>query len=153
MGQNVILMRHGKASVGLTNYGVKQAESMATRLIANDLIPDVILTSPLPRAVETAMSLTRIFHDHDDTHEVQIIEVKELTCDAPADPAISVLKKIDDKYQTALIVTHQPNIEDLSSAFGRHACIDNAVCVVFKRDQQAKEVKYNYSGLTLNPDV
>ncbi len=59
-----LLIRHGKAEAhghpegdaarGLIEKGHRQAERVGKFLVAHDLVPDLVLTSPLRRARETA---------------------------------------------------------------------------------------------------
>ena len=45
----------GQTDIALTPLGYRQAEQVADRILAEKKLPDVILTSPLTRAYETAL--------------------------------------------------------------------------------------------------
>lgn len=49
----------GQTDIALTPLGYRQAEQVADRILAEKKLPDVILTSPLTRAYETALVISQ----------------------------------------------------------------------------------------------
>jgi probable phosphoglycerate mutase len=87
---NVYLIRHGEAvcnvqpiiagmkgDTGLTERGVAQAESLRDRLVATrEIVPDVFISSTLPRAKQTAEIISPAFNTpiiwDDDMREINV---------------------------------------------------------------------------------
>ena len=111
---NVYLMRHGIAQARndpevssdddreLTKKGAKKARKAAKGLRSLKIPFDRIITSPLPRARETAEIVAKVFD-----MEEQIEEAAELTPQAPVESLAARLLEYRD-CQELLLVGHQP---------------------------------------------
>lgn len=130
--KTIILMRHGEyLGTNLTKSGQTQVDAAAEASVNDNLIPDVIVHSPVVRAVETAQRVQAVFARVSGRTiplvcnralAVGSTEVDRLTPGIPAEAA------------TALVVTHQPNVEDLSDQFGKYCSPGTAEMNVFQTE-------------------
>lgn len=119
--KELLIMRHGKSYWGnpalddferpLKKRGIRAAGFMGKKVGELSLSPDVILSSPAVRARET----TNLFMDHCNCHpEVQWLEdiyyQDELR-------VLSHIQKLPDSYQRAMVVGHNPTLENLGNLF------------------------------------
>jgi phosphohistidine phosphatase len=108
-------MRHAKSSwkdPGLTDHerplkkrGRKDAKRMAKVIEANDLFPDLILSSSATRAVETVKIIVETLG-----YENEIIYSDALYMGEPSD-FIEALKTLDYENEKVMIVAHNPGLE------------------------------------------
>jgi phosphohistidine phosphatase len=108
-------MRHAKSSWKdesladherpLKKRGKKDSKLIAKVIKKKDLIPDLILCSSAVRTKETVEVLTDVL-DYDG----EIIYSDELYMGEPQD-FVNALKDLDEKYETVLIVGHNPGLE------------------------------------------
>ncbi len=100
---NIYLIRHGEAfcnvqpiiagmkgDAGLTERGVAQAESLRDRLVATrEIVPDVFISSTLPRAKQTAQIISPAFGIpiiwDDDMREINVGDSDGMTLQEAAD--------------------------------------------------------------------
>lgn len=108
----LVLVRHADAAPGepdelrtLTDEGVAQARRLGERLRAEGIVPDVVLTSPLLRARETAAALG--------------LGTAE-TADAlsPGATEDDVREAVRGRGETVLVVGHQPDCGRIAAALG-----------------------------------
>jgi phosphohistidine phosphatase len=112
--KQLLLIRHAKATHhndkndferALTPSGVEDATVMAQRLLAQNIIPQVIISSPALRAETTA----NIFAEHLSLHklptEIRIYEAKK-------DELLKVIAGLPDKYEFIALAGHNPDISD-----------------------------------------
>lgn len=113
--KTLLLMRHAKSSWKdesladherpLKKRGKKDSKLIAKVIKKKDLIPDLILCSSAVRTKETVEVLTDVL-DYDG----EIIYSDELYMGEPQD-FVNALKDLDEKYETVLIVGHNPGLE------------------------------------------
>jgi phosphohistidine phosphatase SixA len=132
--KTIILMRHGSydnSTSKLSDYGKKEVDIAAKAAVNDNLAPDLIVHSPLPRAVETAERIRDVFARIsgkiiplvcNDALEVGRTRVGALT------------QGIEDSVNTVLAVTHQPNVESLTRQFGEVRSPSTAEINVFQSD-------------------
>jgi phosphohistidine phosphatase len=113
-------MRHGEATrrdgsnIGsanektLTDNGIEESECIAKMMLKNGCEPDVIVSSPIRRAVETATLMNNIFED---SGKVIVSEELRMGCDPHT--LFSWLKAIFN--QDILLVGHMPDVSNLTS--------------------------------------
>ena len=108
------LLRHAEAephcaddfSRRLTEQGFKQARRVGCFMKEQCLRPDLILTSPVVRARETAEAVTKLLG------KVEIIEVPWAACGMSPDKAIEELAAFE-KFKSILLVGHEPDFGTL----------------------------------------
>jgi phosphohistidine phosphatase len=99
----LLIVRHAEAAPGnpdalrpLTEHGRQQARELGERLRSDGVVPDVVLTSPLLRARETAAAL-----------ELGAPEIDERL--APGAGPADVYDAVAGRGETVLVVGHQPD--------------------------------------------
>jgi phosphohistidine phosphatase len=120
--KKLYLFRHAKAvklTIGtadierkLSSKGNKDAGIMARRLWMLGHLPELIITSPANRAVETAQILASEFK-----YPLQKIIQEPLLYSDNEKKVRSLIKTIDDKYQSILLVGHNPLLEEIVRYF------------------------------------
>lgn len=113
--KTLLLMRHAKSSwkdPDLTDHdrplkkrGRKDAKRMAKVIEANDLYPNLILSSSAARAVETVEVIVDALG-----YEKEIIYSDALYMGEPSD-FIEALKTLDSDIEKVMIVAHNPGLE------------------------------------------
>lgn len=106
MERRLFIIRHGKSSWDnhglddadrpLADRGTRNAEEMANRLLEKGLVPDLILSSPANRALNTALIMLRTWdlepgklQIHDPLYMAYVKEIEQVVAEAP--PEISQL--------------------------------------------------------------
>ena len=127
--KQLILIRHAKsdwstASLGdldrpLNERGKKDAPQMAKRLLAKKIKIDAFVSSPARRARKTAAIFAKEYKRDKD----EIIFIEELYA-APADIFYDVISKVDDKFNSIAVFSHNPGITDFANNL-TNARIDN----------------------------
>lgn len=118
--KKVYLIRHAKSSwddEGLDDFerplgkrGKKDAPFMAQLLKRQNIMPDIIISSPAQRAKRTAETIADgIGYNNilflDDIYEASLQTLKK------------VLSKLDDGYGTVFLVGHNPSLNELAEYF------------------------------------
>lgn len=120
--KTLIIVRHAKSSWKdetladrdrpLNQRGIRDAPEMGRRLAAGVTLPQLVVSSPAVRALETARAICREI-DYSTDH-IQLEE--DLYAAAPHD-ILDVVTGFDDSVSTAMVVTHNPAITDLANLF------------------------------------
>jgi phosphohistidine phosphatase len=97
----------------LTDEGERQARSIGKQLAAQNLLPQLIVSSDAVRAVQTAEVTSE-----ESGYEGDIKEREELY-GADAEDYLSVLREQDEAYDMIMVVGHNPAIEDLLASLLR----------------------------------
>jgi len=115
--KTLLILRHAKSSWSnpgsadierpLNRRGKRDAPRMGMLLREEDLIPDIILCSPAKRAHKTAQSVSL------ECGYEGIIEIQEEFYPGDPDSFIEILAAIPDQIDSALIVGHNPGLEEL----------------------------------------
>ena len=113
------LLRHAEAepcgtadfSRRLTEKGIAQAERVGEFLLARNLKPDLILTSPFKRAKETARIIFEKLRGQSD-----LSEVSWLACGMDPGTAMEELTAYA-KFDSIMIVGHEPDFSGLIATF------------------------------------
>lgn len=111
---HLYLLRHAEAdpyqaddfSRKLTEKGRAQAERVGEFLLKHELKPDLILTSPVLRAKETAKIISKKLGDH------SLIVASWIACGMRPDVALSELSDYK-KFDSVMIVGHEPDFSSL----------------------------------------
>lgn len=116
----IMLLRHAKSSWDnpqlddferpLAGRGLTDAPAMGSFLKKTGYKPDIIISSPAQRALETTLAVS----------EVNNLEKDSIRWDrdlylSGADAYLSAIAGIPDKAEKAVLVGHNPNIEELAS--------------------------------------
>ena len=121
--KTLILVRHAKTEPlhtqikdferNLMNKGVKDAHLVSLKLLEKEIIPDLIITSPARRAVETA----EIFAQNFDYPKKNIV-VNQLIYDHyTTNDFIKILGTVHNKHDKIMVFGHNPSFEILAYRF------------------------------------
>jgi phosphohistidine phosphatase len=138
--KTLYLVRHAKSSWSvpglsdrdrpLNDRGLRDAPKMGKRLAKLDAKPDVILSSPARRALETA----RLIAGKLDLR-LEDIRVDDRLYAAEADDLLRVIRELDDKAKSAMLVGHNPEMTELAQRLSdRIICMPTCAIAVFAFD-------------------
>jgi phosphohistidine phosphatase SixA len=131
--KTILLMRHGSYDLlRLNAEGERQADSSAAQIAVAGLVPDEILYSPVTRATQTAGRVRDVFN-RVANRDVPMNKLDALDVDATT-RARDILSVVQPSSDIVLVVTHQPNIEELSKEFGKTISPATAEVHVFTAD-------------------
>ena len=117
MTHELLIFRHGKSDwdAGTDDYhrplkdrGKRGAQRMGVWLAQQQLIPDLIISSPAERALTTAQKLCKAMGMGD-----QGIQRDERIYGATAEDLLEVLAGCPESVQRLMLVGHNPGLEDL----------------------------------------
>ena len=94
----------------LTKKGAKKLQRIAEGMLALDLSFDVIYTSPLVRAKQTAEIITRVFNA-----DRKLRETDRLAPGGDPRELIDMINRARDEHASVLLVGHEPYLSDLIS--------------------------------------
>ncbi|HEU4601058.1 MAG TPA: histidine phosphatase family protein [Steroidobacteraceae bacterium] len=124
------LIRHAKTSPAhdgqedwdreLEAKGKHEAQMMSERVKDQDLIPDLIITSPAVRARST----TKIFAEHLKVRKNHIVEDERLYLASP-DVMLTVLKELSGTHHHVFMVGHNPGITEFADRLSKERSVDN----------------------------
>lgn len=114
--KTLLIMRHAKSSWDnsecsdferpLNEFGLKAAPFMGNIIYKNGLQPDLIISSPAKRAKQTAVLIKAVA-------EIDAnIEYREELYGARTTAFLNVTFNIEDKYESVLLIGHNPEIEN-----------------------------------------
>jgi phosphohistidine phosphatase len=115
--KTLFILRHAKSSwkdAGLADFerplnsrGLDEAAFMGTWIFRNEIQPDLFISSPAKRARQTAILVRETAQiSAKIQYDERIYEASQLTL-------LNILGEIDDKYETVLLVGHNPGLEGL----------------------------------------
>lgn len=122
MDRVLILMRHGAYDArqgNLSPTGQQQVDSVARQIANSDMMPDLVLHSPVPRAAESARRVCEIFHSRGKKPALR----QEPWLDERTFTSFEHLATLPADKSCILLLTHQANITGLTEIFddGRSA--------------------------------
>lgn len=113
--KTLIITRHAKSDWGnlsmndydrpLNDRGLRDAPVMGKRLFERSLPLDVIISSTAKRAEQTALLIAR----ENRIEPIQIMWTRQLY-HAPSTAIVQQIEALDDQFDTAMIVCHNPGI-------------------------------------------
>ena len=117
--KTLFLIRHAKSSWGdtalpdedrpLNDRGRRDAPKMGERLAKRDVKPDLILSSPAMRALETAEIIAKKL----DYRRKDIVVDGRLYA-VGADELLDVIHKLGDKLERVMLFGHNPGLTELA---------------------------------------
>jgi len=119
--KTVYLVRHAKAvkrkaklpdfERALVKKGENQASLMAKRLKKEGLVPDLMISSPASRSLETA----HIFADKFGYPVLKIMLKDALYEELSEEALLYVIRNLDDKYNSVMMFGHDPNFTNFAA--------------------------------------
>ena len=117
--KTLFLIRHAKSSWGdtalpdkdrpLNDRGRRDAPKMGERLAKRDVKPDLILSSPAMRALETAEIIAKKLD-----YRRRDIVVDDRLYAVGADDLLDVIHKLGDKLERVMLFGHNPGLTELA---------------------------------------
>lgn len=120
----------------LSKRGKKDAPKMGKYLKKNKHIPEIIISSPAKRAFKTA----RLLAEELGYPEENIVKNENLY-EAGLETLLDVIRNIEDKYEKAMIVGHNPGFNSLAEALGGETIDNIPTCGVYCVDLDIKAWK------------
>jgi phosphohistidine phosphatase len=127
--KQLFLVRHAKSSWDhpefadfdrpLNQRGERNAPEMAERLSRRGIRPDLIVTSPARRALETARVVAKALH-----YPLTALREEGRIYEAGIPALLDVIRGLDPAATTAMLVGHNPGLTDLCNVL-TEARIDN----------------------------
>jgi phosphohistidine phosphatase len=115
--KTLLILRHAKSSRDepylpdhdrpLTERGKRDAERIGTLLLERQLVPELILSSTAKRARKTA---SRVAQACGSAEEIQMTS---RLYEAHPSQFIELLREVEDRHATVLVVAHNPGLEGL----------------------------------------
>lgn len=137
MGKQLLLIRHAKSdwgNAGLRDFdrplnarGKNNAPEMAERLIRQDIVPELIVSSPAVRALTTAKYFALAWH-------IPSIDIQEEPSiyEASIKALLSVINDLDDKYDQVALFGHNPGLTDLANYLCNGHIVNMPTCSVIQ---------------------
>lgn len=120
--KTLIFMRHGKSSWDVNHLddslrpllpvGAERNARSLAYLVCNDVKPDIIVSSPALRALDTA----RFLIEHSYWDNVGLVTEQSLYFQG-IDGYDSAIFSIDNQFETAMIVGHNPMLTEMVNRF------------------------------------
>jgi phosphohistidine phosphatase len=117
--KTLFLVRHAKSSWDdatlsdrdrpLNDRGKRDAPKMGERLAKRDVSPDLILSSPAVRALETAEIIAKKLD-----YRRKDIVVDDRLYAVAADDLLDVIHKLDDRLRRVMLFGHNPELTELA---------------------------------------
>ena len=129
MERKLFIVRHAKSSWDhegladidrpLANRGLRNAGEMAERLLAKKMVPQLLLSSPANRAMNTALIMSKIwgaraenFQIHETLYDASISDIEQVIAGVPSD------------IKSLAIFGHNPSFTAYANKFLKHR-LDN----------------------------
>ncbi|MBD3333201.1 hypothetical protein GF356_10155 [candidate division GN15 bacterium] len=120
--KTVYLFRHAKAQSkdlgipdferSITDKGKRVTREMSLRAQEKKIVPDVMISSPANRAIETARIVADVYGWDPET-----VRSESLLYDAAdGESFFDLVQAIDDQYQSVMIFGHNPTFNEFASA-------------------------------------
>jgi phosphohistidine phosphatase len=139
--KTILLLRHGKSKRGpeydtdferpLAKRGKRDAVRMGKFLLDQDLVPDVILSSPAERARDTAVRCAKASGCRD------VIRYERSLYGGGEEAYLSLLWALDDTLSRVLLVAHNPDLEIAAEELG-HRYVRLPTCALARIDAEAE---------------
>lgn len=141
--KTVYLVRHAKAierdssTPDFERYLIKQGKNesivMAKILKGKNAIPDIVLSSPAKRAIETAQIFSKILE-----YPLKEIKLADAVYEASAKQLMEVISKVNNKYNDLMLFGHEPSLSEcavyLLKDFKNILPKSGVICMEFKKD-------------------
>jgi len=118
--KRLILVRHAKTEViryditdfqrNLKERGINDSKLIANKLFLKNIIPDLLISSPANRAIETTLLFAEILNYPTE----MIIQLDELYDGYTTQEFLELLNQLGEDHETVMIVGHNPSIEYLA---------------------------------------
>ena len=126
MKRSLILIRHTKSNWGdfslpdfdrpIKKERVEDAKNMASELKSLGVEPDLIICSPAKRTRQTA----EYFYDKL-KYDERKVEFDKRIYESTAEDVMQVIREVDPKVKTLVIIGHNPSLTNLANMFAENS--------------------------------
>ena len=137
--KKLLIIRHAKSSWAnsnetdferpLNDRGRMNAPEMAVRLVKRNVLPDAIISSAAKRTIETSLLMMKPLG----LQQQQLVKKQELYLATP-ETILETIVSMDDAWQTAAIVAHNPGVTDFVNTLCEVKVDDMPTCAVYAVD-------------------
>ena len=123
--KTLYLVRHGKAGWRhrevndaerpLKKKGIEESQMMALHLSEKDIHPDLLITSPAKRSIQTA----RILAEELGLPKNKVIENASIY-NASLEEVMTVILGLDDNFSRVMIIGHDPSLANVAAYLTGH---------------------------------
>lgn len=134
--KTLIIVRHGKSSWAypdledfyrpLKPRGINDAFAIGEELLEKDIFPDLILSSPAIRAMNTAIIIARKLD-----FPLQRIRANEGIYEASTYELLKLISNVEDNIETLMIFGHNPSFTSLINQLQEESLYNLPTCGVF----------------------
>jgi phosphohistidine phosphatase len=119
--KQLFIVRHGKADHEydvddidrlLKERGIHDSHKMADRLKKKEILPEVFISSPAPRALHTGLIFARNLG-----YPVANMRLSDIIYDGGAHEILNFIKKMDNAFSSIIVFGHNPMSTDLANFF------------------------------------
>jgi len=120
--KSLYIVRHGKSTWDIENIpdidrplkerGILDAYKMAERLMVQNRIPDIIISSPAVRALHSSTIFARTFNI-----PCNKIEINEGIYHAGTKLILGIIEQVDNQVNSVMVFGHNPTFTDLANRF------------------------------------
>lgn len=131
--KRLVIIRHGKSSWDhpelkdhhrpLKQRGVNNAFSIASKLIELDIKPNLCLSSPAVRALDTAIIIATNM-----AYPLDKIVTNRAIYEASVATLLQVLSEVDNQHQTVFLFGHNPGFTALANALQEEQLANLPTC-------------------------
>lgn len=132
--KHLILVRHAKAmkpKEGLPDFvrslkkkGTKQAKNISKKLKRRKIVPELYISSPANRALETAQFFARQFN----YPRKKIVLKDDLYSPLSEQNFLALIKELSDSFHSVIIFGHEPTISQCVKYFAKNFQDDMPTC-------------------------
>ena len=129
------IVRHGKSSWDYTNImdedrplterGIRNAYTMAERLVNKGYEPQLIISSPANRALYTAIIFSKVLRI-----PFQSLQINDSLYLSYQEEILNVVRSIDNSIKSAMLFGHNPSFTSFSNHFVRKIISDMPTAAV-----------------------
>lgn len=133
MSKKLLIVRHAKSDWNnpelrdfdrpLNERGERNAPEMARRLIRNDLVPQLLVSSPAVRALTTAELFAGVF-GYDTSDIIRVPEIYE----ARSATLLEIVNNLSNHTDFAALFGHNPGVSHLASKLTDSRFVDLPTC-------------------------
>jgi phosphohistidine phosphatase len=144
MSLQLYLIRHAKSSWDfpelddyerpLNDRGLKNAPEVGKHLVGLSIKPDLLISSPAKRAIDTCKLIAKEFK----YPEAQI-KTDNLIYHASVIELYQVLRQLNDKYKTVFLFGHNPGLSDFGNSLSGEYFEDIPTCGVLGLEIQEEK--------------
>lgn len=145
--KKLVLVRHAKSDWGneglkdidrpLAERGYEDAYAMSKWFKENQAVPDLLVSSPAARALNTALIFSREFGIKESA-----IKIEEKIYESNSGIWLKIISQLDNKFNNIMLFGHNPTMTNLANELNTDLLFDNApTCSIISLGLEIKDWK------------